>query len=157
MIFLHLGGLNIVMKFANLNQSSLLILSRIYLNMVSDGGITKSLKFLDWQDQALQTCRIYLTEFHMMLDSNNCEIMDNVSVILSKLANLHCSDLQEHKRLWARIIQLSSLKSDCIGGGGDISSEAINARVSEFLLLNLNFITKITRSQASTLGAARFK
>ena len=81
-----------------------------------------------------------------MLDSNICEIMDNVSVILSKLANLHCSDLQEHKSLWARIIELSSLKSDCIGGGGDISSEAINARVSEFLLLNLNFIVKYSRA-----------
>jgi hypothetical protein len=77
-----------------------------------------------------------------MLDSNVCEIMDNASVILSKLANLYCSDLQEHKKLWARILELSSLKSDCFGGGGDASSEAINATVSEFLLLNLNFIVK---------------
>lgn len=95
---------------------------------------------LDWQNQVLEICRLYLREFLTMLDSNVCEIMDNASVVLSKLANSYCSDLQEHKRLWARILELSALKPDCFGGGGDVSSEAIDARVSEFLLLNLNFI-----------------
>ena len=38
MTFLQMGGLEIVIKFAVINQSCLLILSRICLNMASDGG-----------------------------------------------------------------------------------------------------------------------
>lgn len=141
MEFFQLGGLDIVMKFSGLNQSCLLILSRICLSMSSDGGISHFLT-LDWQIPFLETSRIYLHVFSKMLDSNICEIMDNTSVVLSKLANLYCSDLQENKRLWERILELSSSQSDCFGGGGDMSSEQINAVVSEFLLLNLNFIVK---------------
>lgn len=114
--------------------------------MSSDGGIHKKL-ILDWQSQFLENSRLYLREFFKMLNSNICEIMDNTSVVLSKISNLYCSDLQENKKLWERILELSSSKPDCFGGGGDISSEEINAGVSEFLLLNLNFIVKYAASR----------
>ena len=97
---------------------------------------------LDWQINFLESSQSFLREFSLMLESDNGEIMDNVSVVLSKLANGHCSDLQANSKLWTRILQLSSAKANCFGGGGDISTDGMNLGVSEFLLLNLNFILR---------------
>ena len=68
--------------------------------------------------------------------------MDNASVVLTRIASAHCTDLQLNPKLWARIQQLASLEFTCFGGGGDLSTDEINLGNSEFLVLNMTFIVK---------------
>ncbi len=77
-----------------------------------------------------------------MLESGQCETMDNASVIIQKLSRVRVfrDELRQHARLLDRLEELSRMQSQCFGGGGDVSMEELG--VSEFLILNVQSTLK---------------
>ena len=96
----------------------------------------------EWQEDFLKQASHFIPTLLLMLESDQCETMDNASVILQKLSRKSTfqDELRENTRLLTRLNELSRMQSQCFGGGGDASMDAFG--VSEFLILNVQSTLK---------------